>query len=409
MKILIITQYFWPENFKINDFALRMKDRGHEIVVLTGLPNYPGGKIFEGYGYWKKRKDDYNGIKVIRSLLVPRGKSGGFRLVINYFSFAFFASLTGIFKIKGKFDIIFVYEPSPITIGIPSAIMRFIKKAPVCFWVQDLWPESVGIGKISSPLIYKFLRVLVKFVYDHSDILLISSSGFAESIKSFGIDDSKISFLPNWAEDYFKPLNKNIFFEHDYIFSSGFNLLFAGNIGEAQDFKSIISAAEKLRTFKDIKFIIVGDGRRFEWLKEEIKKRRLYENFTLAGRFPAKQMPYFFSRADALLVSLKKNYIFSLTIPSKLQTYMACAKPILAMLDGEGAKIVQESGAGLTCTSGDYEKLAENILKIYNMSESERNIMSNKALDYYIKNFDVDILMDKIENLFHTLSNTSKK
>ncbi len=400
MKILIVTQYFYPENFKINDFAVGMKKRGHELVVLTGLPNYPGGKIFKGYGFFKRLEDEYEGIRVVRSWLFPRGGSSGPRLFINYISFTVLVSIWGLLKLRGKFDIIFVHEPSPIFIGIPALVMKWRFKAPVFLWILDLWPESLtAAGNITSPLLLKPGRWIVKFIYARTDKLLMASKAFRSSIKSFGIADDKLEYFPNWAEEHFVPLRRAVF-EHKHLLPDGFKIMFAGNIGESQDFQSILNAAEKVKKYPDIKWIIIGDGRKTEWLKKEIVKRRLQQHFFILGRFPVEAMSNFFSHADVMLVTLKKEALFELTVPARLQAYMACGKPILTMLDGEGSRIVKEAEAGFVCASGDAEGLAENVLKTYKQSAPERDALGENALSYYKKVFERNKLFDKVENMF---------
>ena len=400
MKILIVTQYFYPENFKVNDFAVGMKERGHEVVILTGLPNYPGGKIFEGYGYFKRLEDEYKGLRVVRSWLFPRGSSSGLRLLINYISFTVLCSIWGLFKLRGKFDVIFVHEPSPIFIGIPALFMKWRFKAPVFLWILDLWPESLSAaGNIKHPILLKPSEWTVKFIYKHTDKLLMASKAYSKSIKSFGIDDDKLEYFPNWAESHFVPL-KDADFEHKHLLPDGFKVMFAGNIGESQDFQSIVDAAEKLKDHSDIKWVIIGDGRKAQWLREEIAKRKLEDNFSLLGSFPVESMSSFFSYADAMLVSLKKEPIFELTVPAKLQAYMACGKPVLTMLDGEGSRIVKEAEVGLVSDSGDAETLARNVLELYNKTDDERAVFGRNALDYYKKVFERDKLFDEVENMF---------
>ena len=409
MKILIVTQYFYPENFKVNDFAVGMKERGHEVVILTGLPNYPGGKIFKGYGFFKRLEDKYEDMRVVRSWLFPRGNSSGWRLLINYLSFTALVSMWGLLKLRGKFDVIFVHEPSPIFIGIPALIMKWRFKAPVFLWILDLWPESLSAaGNITSSIILKPSEWAVKFIYKHTDKLLMSSKAFRSSIKSFNIADDKIEYFPNWAESHFVPLSY-VGFEHGHLLPDGFKVMFAGNIGESQDFQSILNAAEKLKIYSDIKWVIIGDGRKMQWLKKEIAKRKLEQNIFLLGSFPVETMSKFFSHADAMLVTLKKEAIFELTVPAKLQAYMACGKPILTMLDGEGSRIVKEAEAGFVCNSGNAEQLAKNVLKIYKKPLQERNLIGQNALSYYKKVFERDTLFDKVEKMFEEKLAENKK
>ncbi len=399
MNILIVTQYFWPENFRINDLALGLKEKGHHITVLTGNPNYPDGRFFSGYGVFKKRIDDYQGIKVVRVPLIPRGSGGALRLALNYLSFAFFASLMGPFYCRGNFDVVFVYEPSPVTVGLPALVLKKIKSAPILFWVQDLWPDSLSAtGAVNSNKILNMVEGLVRFIYSQCDRILIQSRAFSSSIEKLGIGSERILYFPNSAEGLYKPVEVEPDASERAALPNGFRVMFAGNIGAAQDFTTILNAAEKLKEYADIHWVIIGDGRMRQWVEVQIHERGLSKNVHLLGRYPTEAMPRFFSLADALLVTLKKEPIFALTIPSKVQSYLACAKPIVAALDGEGARIIEESDAGLTCPAEDPEALADAILSMYKMPETERKGMGSRGRRYFEQHFERSMLLDRLDS-----------
>jgi len=366
--------------------------------VLTGLPNYPEGRIYSGYSIWRRRDEEYRGAKVTRCALIPRGRGGGVRLFINYLSFAVSACVAALSRIKGKYDVVFVYEVSPVTVAIPALVFKRFKRVPVLMWVQDLWPESViDAGNMRSRPVLWILKKLVKWIYVKTDRLLLSSQAFKESVQSFGVPEQKVSYLPNWAEDYFRPCSRNTPFENEELLPVGFKVVFAGNIGEAQDFPAIIDAADRLRDMKDIKWIILGSGRYSEWAREEVDKRGLNDTVHFVGRFAPEMMPSFFCRADVMLVSLRKSLIFSLTVPAKLQTYMACGRPIVTMLDGEGSRIVKEAKAGLVCGAGDSERLAGNVLDMFNMPAQQREEMGENALAYCRRHFNRERLLSDLE------------
>jgi len=398
MKILVVTQYFWPENFRINDLVDGLISVGHEVTVLTGKPNYPAGKYFSGYGVFSKNTEYRNGVRIFRVPLIPRGEGGAIRLVLNYISFVVFGTLLAPFYCVGDYDTVFVYEPSPITVGIPARFIGWLKKAPVFFWVQDLWPESlVATNTTSNKYIISIVRALAGWIYRGCDQVLIQSKAFSESIKSFGINDNRIKYFPNFAEELYKPKSCNL--EHSPVaLPNGFIAMFAGNIGVAQDFETILSAAEISMSNKNVHWVIVGNGRKFDWLKEEIGKRRLDSNFHLLGRHPIESMPDFFACADVMLVSLKKEPIFSLTIPAKVQSYMACAKPIIASLDGEGARTIIEANAGIAVGAESPNELAKAVISMAGMDRQERVRMGENALEYYNQFFDRGILINKLNN-----------
>jgi len=403
LNIIIVTQYFYPENFRINDFAIEIKNRGHDVSVLTGIPNYPKGKFYNGYGFFKKNRETYKGIEIFRSPLIPRGSGSSIKLALNYMSFLFGGIFTSFFLLNKKFDIIFVYEPSPITVCIPAIFIKKRQKIPICFWVLDLWPESiVSAGNLKTQIIPKIINPLVKFIYKNSDKILVSSRGFINSIVEKGINKNKIDFFPQWAEPIFKPVksDKNNF---DFIPKNSFKIMFAGNIGEAQDFPSIIEAAILLRANKNIHWVILGGGRKENWVKSQIKINKLENCFHIMGSYPLEKMPEFYAQADCMLFSLKKEYIFSITIPAKVQTYLACAKPVLAMIDGEAAKIIDDAQAGLTCPSERPDLLTKNIKKLSTFGQNELDKLGQNALNYYHDKFERTMLMDRMESLFNKM------
>ena len=399
MRILVISQYFYPENFKINDLCIGLKEKGHEVTVLTGIPNYPKGVFFEGFGFWKNNDSYWNDIKIYRSKLFPRGNNS-IRLMLNYFSFPLFASIKCFF-LKEKFDKILVYEPSPITVGIPAIVMSSIKKTPYFFWVQDLWPESLtAAGGISNKIVLKFFDSLTRYIYKKSKKVLVQSNGFKDYIIGQGISAQKIVFYPNSTENFYQPMPVMEGFKNKL--PQGFTILFAGNIGEAQSLQTIIEAA-KIVKGKNIKinWVFLGDGRMRKDLENQIIQNELTNEVFILGSFPPKDMPFFFACADVLLVTLKKDKIFSLTIPSKVQSYLACKKPIIASLDGEGANIIQEASCGYASPSEDSKLLAENAIKLFNQTDDQRKTMGENALAYYKKEFERDMLLDRLISILN--------
>ena len=404
LHILIITQYFWPENFRINDLALGLLERGHRVTVLTGIPNYPDGRFFSGYGFFENVHHDYHDVKVIRVPLVPRGKGGGLRLALNYLSFALCASILAPFLCRGKFDLLFVYEPSPVTVGLPALVLKKLKSIPVMFWVQDLWPETLSaIEAVRSERMLKIVERLVLFIYRGCDWILVQSRAFLAPIERLGVDPSRMVYFPNSAEELYQPVIVEPEDPVNISMPAGFRIMFAGNIGAAQDFGTILDAAEQLRDYPDIHWVIIGDGRMRQWVEEQIRERGLTETVHVLGRHPAEAMPHYFSLADVLLVTLRKEPIFALTIPSKVQSYLACAKPVIAALDGEGALVIAEARAGLACPAGDPKALADAVLAMYHMPETERQVMGLRGRSYFEKHFARTILLDRLEGWMQEL------
>lgn len=398
MKILIVTQYFYPENFKSNDMAFELQKRGHDVTVLTGIPNYPEGEIYDGYGFFKKRHEIINDVKIIRALLLPRGKGGGIRLFLNYFSWAFFASLKARkLSASQKFDAVIVHEPSPITQFYPALTVKKHQKTPVYFWVMDLWPESLEIaGGVKNKMILNFFTKMVQYFYRESEKILITSKGFRKSILEKGDFNNKIEYFPNWAEDTISSGDLNYPIPE---IPEGFKVMFAGNIGEAQDMENIMNAALKLKEKENIKFILVGDGRKMPFVQDFIKEHNLQETVYTLGRFPVEAMASFFNQADLLLVSLKDDPIFNLTVPAKVQAYMSSGKPIMAMLNGEGSENIKEAECGFTVPAGDSEKLAYEIETASQKSKEELDKMGMNGKTFYEKNFRMEECISNLEKI----------
>jgi len=400
MKILVISQYFWPENFKINDLCLGLREKGHDVEVLTGIPNYPTGRFAEGYDFFRNNDEVWNGIKIHRARLVARG-SGALKLILNYLSFAFFASAKGRMLPK-EFDCILVYEPSPITVGIPAVFIGRKQKIPILFWVQDLWPESLSAaGNIHNKTLLKTFDVITKWIYKNSTKVLVQSEGFRSYIQAQGVANEKIIFYPNSTENFYVPTAADPVLKSKL--PDGFLITFAGNFGESQSLHTILHAALELKNqgFDEIKFVFLGDGRMKTTMVDFINNNGLEDTVHLLGAYPAEEMPKYFGCSDVLISSLKKDRIFSLTIPSKIQSYLASGKPILASMDGEGARIIEEAQAGLSSPAEDVKSLTSNIIELYKLSDIERRQMANNARCYFEQHFERNTLLDKLIEIFH--------
>lgn len=398
MRVLLVTQYFYPENFKSNDVAFELARRGYDVTVLTGLPNYPGGKVFDGYGIFRQRKETINGVKVLRTLVVPRGKGGGVRLALNYMSWAFIASVWAFFmSLFNRYDAVIVHETSPITQGFPALVVKWMRRVPMYFWVLDLWPESLqAAGNISNRHVLGFFAWVAKLMYRNSEKILISSRGFRESILDKGDFEDKLVYFPNWAEDVFAA-SPDV---QVPALPDGFKVMFAGNVGEAQDFDNVLRAAMLLKG-TGVRLIVLGDGRKKAWADSFVAENGLEDVVFMMGRHPLETMPAFFSQADVLFLSLKNDYIFSLTAPAKLQAYMASGKPVLAMVDGEARNLIEDAECGLSCAAGDYEAFAQCVLTIKSMSADERAGMGRNGKKYFDKYFRKDKCIDSLCNLLN--------
>ena len=401
MRILVVTQYFWPEGFRVNDLVSGLVERGHEVTILTGKPNYPSGQTFSEFRRNPSAYSCYEGCAVIRVPIIARGRRA-LTLLLNYASFAVAASTIGAFRLRGrKFDAIFVFEPSPVSVGLPAALLKWLKNAPLAFWVLDLWPESLeATGVVRSRFLLRQVGKIVKFIYDRCDLILAQSRGFVPAIGRLGQAPNKVVYFPSWADNVDRDPQEAAAPEIAEEMGR-FSIVFTGNIGEAQDFPTILDAAERLKDTGRVRWVIVGDGRMAPWVRSEVERRQLKETVLLPGRFPIERMPSFYRHADALLVSLKAEPIFALTIPGKLQSYLAEGLPILAMLDGEGADVVSRSGAGLASPAGDGAALAASVLDMMGMPQEERRRMGKNGLRLSETEFNRDLRIDELVQMLH--------
>lgn len=401
MNILIVSQYFWPEEFRINDLALGLRERGHQITVLTGIPNYPKGKFYSGYGWFSRNSENYNGIQIVRAPLISRGNGGALRLALNYLSFAVTASLLIPFISRKKYDVIFVCQLSPVTVGLPAVFLGWLRSIPVILWVQDLWPESLSAtDAVHSPCLLWGVEQMVRFIYRGCDKILVQSRAFCSSIERRGIAAQDILYFPNTAEDVYTPVEVEPSAPERAILPKGFKVVFAGNIGAAQDFPTILDAAEHLKERTDIHWVIVGDGRLRNSVESEIRKRGLQKTVLLLGRKPVEAMPRLFALADVLLVTLRRDPIFALTLPSKVQSYLACGRPIIAAIDGEGGRVINEAGSGLTCPAGDSAALAAAVTQVKAMPLDQREEMGKRGRNYFERHFQRELLLNRLEGWF---------
>ena len=389
MRVLIFTQYFWPENFHINAIARNLHLLGVSVTVLTGKPNYPEGKIFDGYSQMGIHSDEYSGFEVIRLPIKKRGESSVRGLLLNYLSFILSGYIFAPYALRRKkFDAIFVYAPSPLLQALPAVYVSWLKKAPLILWVQDIWPDAlVSTGFVKNSFILKMVELVVRYIYCFSDSILIQSEGFRKSVERLTKKSEKIHFFPNSADvvDFNSTVSKH----EDELFSeiaSKFSIVFAGNIGAVQSCETIIEAACLLKDFCDIKFYIVGTGSKAETIQNYIHEKKL-NNIVMTGRMPVENMPLLFASACVLLLTLRSDVALSSTIPSKLQSYLAAGKPIIASCDGEAALIVKDAMAGLICRAGDGKELADAVMAMHEMSYAERSSLGLNGRNYFNSNY----------------------
>jgi glycosyltransferase involved in cell wall biosynthesis len=406
MRILIISQYFWPEVFRVNDLVAGLVERGHQVTILTGKPNYPDGAVFVAFQRDPSQFARFEGCEVLRVPMVARGKRK-ITLALNYLSFAVSASLIGPVLLRGRsFEAIFVFEPSPITVCLPGIVLRRLKRAPLALWVLDLWPDSLTAAGILQPgRALNAVGRLVAFIYGRCDLILAQSRGFIPAIERHCPDPGKIAYFPSWADKLPQPVERAPAPEVPEA-PEMFTIVSTGNIGAAQDMPTVLDAAKRLAHRDDIRWVIVGDGRMGNWLRGEVARAGLQDRVLLPGRFPITRMASFYAHADALLLSLKAEPIFALTIPGRFQSYLMEGKPLLAMIDGEVAEIVKRRGGGLACAAGDGEGLARAAMQMADMPPEDRAEMGRNNADLSAHEFARDRLIDnlvaRLESLGHS-------
>ena len=391
--ILVVSQYFYPEQFRINDISQEWVNKGYKVTVLTGIPNYPKGKFYKGYGWFKKRKEQWNGVDIIRIPLIARGKSS-IGLVLNYFSFVISGFFWKCFT-RIKADYVFTFEVSPMTQALIGVWYSKKHKIPNYLYVQDLWPENVEIASgIHSKAVINPITKMVKYIYRRNDKIFATSPSFVEEIKKRLPEDQwdKVVYFPQYAEDFYKPNGE----KSSLIPQDGVpNITFTGNIGTAQGLEILPRTAEIL---KDrgvlVRFNIVGDGRNKDNILSAIQTCKVEEYFNMLGWQPAQSIPDILAASDAAFLSFADNPLYSMTIPAKLQSYMACGCPIIASAIGETKRVILEAKCGLVAEIGNAESLADTIIEFCSLDSEYKGRLGKASLDYCSYNFNKDELLN---------------
>lgn len=400
MKILVVTQYFYPENFRINQLCLELKKRGHEVTVLTGKPNYPQGKYYSGYSYKGNEDEVWNGIPVIRSSLRER-KTGSVNLLLNYISFVIHANRR-IKDLKNEYDLIYVFEVSPVTVALPAIKIKKKYGVPIIMNVQDLWPENiVAVTKIDNKLVIGLVNCLVDYIYKNCDLLLMASPGFVKRVGNRVKNTSKLKYWPQYS-NVKKACSSSIIYD-----KKKFNIVFTGNIGEAQGLDIAIEAAKILKD-EGFHWHFVGDGRNRDHLADYVKKYKLEDVVTFYGQKPENEIPSYLFSADAALLILKPDPVFDMTIPAKLQTYLSCGIPIIGCVSGESKDIIKDANAGVVSDTVSVDGLVAACRQIRGYDAELFDNMKHNAERYGAQNFNKEILLNKLEGYMEGLCRNSK-
>lgn len=403
-KILFVCQYFYPETFRGNDIAFHLAEEGHDVHVVTGIPNYPKGKFFQGYGLFKKRHEVINGVRVTRLPLVPRGEDNKIMLMLNFFSFFIVGWFWMLFHaLWHKYDLVFCQQLSPVMMSSPAVLYKKMRHVPLYTWVLDLWPESLtAAGGINNKYILGFFNWFVKSEYKNSNKILTSSKSFDQSILKYGDYKDKVIYYPQWSDGASNASGLNFALPEKLqeLSSNGdFIVMFAGAVGEAHGMECNMQAALKTKEYKNIKWVIVGDGRRLDWVRSFVKENGLEETVITLGRFPSETMPLFFEKADVMLVSLTDSPLFNMYSPAKIASYMAAERPIIAALNGEGGDVIRAAECGWNVKAGDSDSLAKLVIALSQTDRQELAVKGQKGKAYYDKFFTKDECLKKLDEI----------
>ena len=383
-RILVISQHYWPETFRSTDVCQGFVELGYEVDLLCGLPNYPKGELTEGYGFFKRRREQKDGVEIFRAWEIPRKGNTSLRIFLNYVSFPFFACFD-LLRLHGRhYDAVFCYETSPVLMAFPALVYGKLHRVPTTIYVLDLWPENLySVLPVKNRLLRRIAMGVSTWHYKAANRLIAMSPGLRQKlIARTGKAPQDVAVIPQYCEELYT---------HDVEdpelrgrFADKFNVVFAGNFSPAQALENLVGVAARLRDAKEhgIRFILVGDGMSRQALAREIKEQGLSDYFVFEGPHPMTDIPAYHTLADALVACLAKSEDLGLTIPAKITSYCAAGRPILACMDGEGARVVEQAGCGFACPAGDVDGLTENLLRLYRMSAEERAELGRRGREY---------------------------
>lgn len=390
-KILVVCQHYWPETFRLTDLCEGFVERGYEVDVLCGIPNYPAGKFFSGYGLFRKRRQSHNGVNIIRVPEIPRGNNSSLRILLNYLSYPFFAIFYIPYLATKRYDRIFVYQLSPVLMALPGILLAKLARKKIFIYILDFWPHSFfSVVDVRGRFSRKLLTKVSYWHYRQTNGVIGAFKGIQERlVEDVGIDKNKTLYIPQAAEKIYEQQIHDQ--ELGKRFGDKFNIVFAGNINPAQSFGTILDATKllKKRGCTGIRFIILGEGMSKKWLLGEIQKYDLTDYFVFEGLVPVEEVPRYQTIADALIVALSRSPLFEYGIPAKVQSYMASGKPIVAAMDGSGQELINDRAkCGICVDSGDSEGVYNAIIKLLSMKKQERILLGERGRRYHLRHFE---------------------
>ncbi|MEW5985868.1 MAG: glycosyltransferase family 4 protein [Chloroflexota bacterium] len=409
MRILLLSQWYAPEpETRIHSLARGLLAKGHQVTSITGLPNYPHGRLYPGYQQRWWQWEEREGVRVLRLPLYPDHSQRVVKRSLNYLSFAASASLLGP-ALGGRADVLWVYHP-PLTVGWPAWWMSRLRRVPFVYEIQDMWPETLlATGMVADGRARRLLDGLARFVYRQAAAITVISPGFKRNLVGKGVPADKIHVLPNWAdEETYRPLPPDPRLAEEYGLAGRFNVIYGGNLGAAQALTNVLEAAVRLGDLPHVQFVLIGDGVEEARLQEQAAAMGL-DNVRFVGRQPGERMPHFFALADALLIHLRRDPLFEITIPSKTVAYLACGRPMVAAVAGDAAEVVQQAGAGVICPPENPEALAAAVRQLATMPVETREAMGRDGRCFFLAHFTRQVLLERYEQLLMEVAGIERK
>lgn len=404
MRVLILSFFYQPEpnDVKAHSLGRELVARGHDVTAITTFPNYPHGRIYDGYRQSWRQWEDKDGVRLARIPLYPDHSRSSIKRALSYLSFLASASvLTPL--LGGQPDVMWIYQP-PLTTGMAGWLTSRLRRVPYVYEIQDMWPETLrATGMINNEAALGVLGEIALRVYRDASAITVISDGFRRNLISKGVPAEKLHVIPNWADEVvYHPRPRETSLAEAHGLAGRFNVIFGGNMGPAQDLGTVIEAADRLQDLADLQFVLIGDGIALPDLQAEVSRRGL-TNVRFLGRQPHAAMPGFFAWADVLLAPLKDDPLFAITIPSKIMAYLASERPIIAAMPGDGAAVVQDAGAGLACPPGNPAGLEKAIRTIYTMPREDRNALGQAGRRAYEAHYGFQQAVDRYEAIFQQI------
>lgn len=399
-RILVVSQHFWPEPFRINDIVEGFIQDGLEVDVLCGLPNYPKGEWFPGYTYTKPRRQEYKGATVIRAGEIPRKGNSGPMIFLNYVSWPLFA-LFNLWRLKGNYDAVLCYNTSPVLINFPAIVYAKLHRIPLVSYVLDIWPENLySVLPIKEPLLQRIASAVSDWHYKQADALIAMSPSLQKRLmERTGKPEHSVAVIPQHCEDFYAIPQPDADLQAKY--AGRFNLVFTGNFSPAQSIETVIRGAVMARDMgaDNLRLILVGDGMSRPQLEALVTELGAQDTVCFAGSVAPTEVPRYTTLADALVASLSASPDLGMTVPAKIASYMAACKPLLASMDGEGAAAVTSANCGYSSPAQDAEALAHNIVTLYQSSSEQRQQLGQNAFDWYSKHYRRNTVLKRLEEL----------